>query len=84
MKKCLGYEVSYTPWKYKIISYIQVHLVAVRVLKRRPLADSVIVAPLADVFLQFHESLPRLQIVILVERFVARLAFSNVMPCRTL
>ena len=34
--------------KYKTISYIRVNLVVV--LKWRPLADSVIVAPLADVF----------------------------------
>ena len=34
--------------KYKTISYIRVNRVVV--LKWRPLADSVIVAPLADVF----------------------------------
>ena len=37
MKTFLGFEVSYTLWKYKIISYIQVHLVAV--LKWRRLVD---------------------------------------------
>ena len=48
MKTFLGFEVSYAPCKYKINSYIQVHLVVL--VKRRPLADSVIVAPLAGVF----------------------------------
>ena len=48
MKTCSGFEVSYAPCKYKTISYIPVNRVVV--LKWRPLADSVIVAPLADVF----------------------------------
>ena len=44
MKTFLGFEVSYSPCKYKINSYIRV------LVKWRPLADTVIVAPLADVF----------------------------------
>ena len=48
MKTFSGFEASYAPCKYKIISYIRVNRVVV--LKWRPLADSVIVAPLADVF----------------------------------
>ena len=48
MKTFLGFEVSYAPCKYKINSYIRVHLVVL--VKWRPLADSVIVAPLADIF----------------------------------
>ena len=48
MKTCSGFEASYAPCKYKAISYIRVNRVVV--LKWRPLADSVIVAPLADVF----------------------------------
>ena len=48
MKTYLVFEVSYAPWRYKIISYIRVRLVVV--LKWRPLSDNVIVAPLVDVF----------------------------------
>ena len=50
MQTFLGFEVSYALCKYKINSYIRVHLVVL--VKWLPLADSVIliVAPLADVF----------------------------------
>ena len=48
MKTFLGFEVSYAPSKYKINSYIRVHLVVL--VKWCPLADSEIVVPLADVF----------------------------------
>ena len=66
MNTFLGFEVSYAPWKYKIISYIQVHLVAV--LNWCLLVDSVIVAPPGGCFfVQFHKPLPRLRIVILSE-----------------
>ena len=44
MKTFFVFEVSYAPCKYKINSYIRV------LVKWRPLADSVIVAPLPDVF----------------------------------
>ena len=47
MKTLLGFEVSYAPYKYKINSYFRVLLVVL--VKWHPLADSVIVAPLADV-----------------------------------
>ena len=78
MKTFSGFEASYAPCKYKTISYIRVKLVVV--LKWSPVADSVTVAPLADVFRQFYTSLARLQIVILGDLFVTRLTFSNVMP----
>ena len=48
MKTFLGFEVSYAPCKCKINSDIRVHLVVL--VKWCPLADSVVVAPLADVF----------------------------------
>ena len=49
MKTFFVFEVGYAPCKYKINSYIRV------LVKWRPLADSVIVAPLADFFLQFNK-----------------------------
>ena len=48
MKTFSGFEGSYAPCKYKAIGYIRVSRVVV--LKWRHLADSGIVAPLADVF----------------------------------
>ena len=48
MKTFSGFEVSNAPCKYKTISYIRVNRVVV--LTRGLLADSVIVAALADVF----------------------------------
>ena len=56
----------------------RVHLVFV--LKWRPLANSVIVAPLADVFSSIPQIARLAEVIILGERFFARLTFSNVMP----
>ena len=78
MKTFLGVEVSYAPCKYKINSYIRVHLVVL--VKMAPSGGQCNSGALADVFLQFNKSLSTLEIVILGERFVTRLTFSNVMP----
>ena len=51
------------------------------VVKWRHLVESVIMASAGGYFSHVHKQLARFQIVIFSKRFVARLAFSNVMPC---
>ena len=67
MKTFLGFEVSYAPCKCKINSDIRVHLVVL--VKWCPLADSVIVAPLADVFSSIYQIAPYFEIVVFKRAF---------------